>query len=614
MNRQFDNRFDELFNEKFRDFKVNPPDNILSNVKASVENPSFFKKIGRFTQDNFLVISIAVLIPAMIIGVYSFTGKSTNTDSKGKNINFIQKDNRIGENTQTATRSETPVKNEPATINKNVNKTNIISTVEAETCGLTYNLNAKSSKGKWLSYSAHGVSFSSDSDPKAMITVPKEGEYLISWTPEQGGAPENIKVKFNKVPVRQKARDTVVCSNEIDLRTCNNSQNGSWNKIKDVQFSDIHNARAHAKYTGSGTLHFIWTDNGKCSVNDTLKVLFAEKPAADIIVKPADVCFGSPVTLSAKDQNLARYEWALDNGVAADNSKSTVSVTWNKGLKHDVLLKAWNKYNCVSASTASVELSAPIDVKFDVIPAKCSNNGSVLAKPTMTNAKYRYFWMNEKKASENSRKNLAPGIYEIVVSDTKNCRKSYNVEVPGSGVVNADFYHSNYEQNPPSTVYFVNTSTIDKAMYNPEDVKFDWDFGDGQKSDEESPKHVYTNTGDYRVRLTMTHKSGCSDSYIVGDISINSSSEGFPNVFSPNGDGQNDVFKVPSAGLYNFQVIITNSKGDEIYKWSDPDGVWDGRLKGGSLASPGAYFYHVTGNYKDGKPYRSDGPVQLVRD
>ena len=53
-----------------------------------------------------------------------------------------------------------------------------------------------------------------------------------------------------------------------------------------------------------------------------------------------------------------------------------------------------------------------------------------------------------------------------------------------------------------SNFHFRNLST------GGEGVKYKWDFGDGTESELFSPKHIYTNFGRYKVKLTTTIKSG----------------------------------------------------------------------------------------------------------
>jgi hypothetical protein len=54
-------------------------------------------------------------------------------------------------------------------------------------------------------------------------------------------------------------------------------------------------------------------------------------------------------------------------------------------------------------------------------------------------------------------------------------------------------------------VDIVSTGTID-----PDDnfLRFEWDFGDGEKATGSHPIHVFTRPGDYSVRLTVTDREG----------------------------------------------------------------------------------------------------------
>jgi len=66
-----------------------------------------------------------------------------------------------------------------------------------------------------------------------------------------------------------------------------------------------------------------------------------------------------------------------------------------------------------------------------------------------------------------------------------------------------------------------------------------------------------------------------------------------PNVFTPNGDGINDIFR-PST--YSFvervDMKIYNRWGMLVFKTEDPDINWDGkRMNTDELVPPGAYYY-----------------------
>ncbi len=86
-----------------------------------------------------------------------------------------------------------------------------------------------------------------------------------------------------------------------------------------------------------------------------------------------------------------------------------------------------------------------------------------------------------------------------------------------------------------------------------------------------------------------------------------------PNVFTPNGDGLNDVFRVlgNTGGIRGYSLSIFNRWGACIFVSSDKHQGWDGRYKG-SEAPLGTYVYMLEYNV-DGIPYRQKGNFHLLR-
>lgn len=86
-----------------------------------------------------------------------------------------------------------------------------------------------------------------------------------------------------------------------------------------------------------------------------------------------------------------------------------------------------------------------------------------------------------------------------------------------------------------------------------------------------------------------------------------------PNAFSPNGDGNNDVFRVTARKFINVQEFkIFNRWGNEIFSTGDIRKGWDGTYKG-VAQDPGVYQYLVRVAYPNGKTQFLKGDVTLVR-
>ncbi len=93
-----------------------------------------------------------------------------------------------------------------------------------------------------------------------------------------------------------------------------------------------------------------------------------------------------------------------------------------------------------------------------------------------------------------------------------------------------------------------------------------------------------------------------------------------PNVFTPNGDGTNDLFKplTPYRFVKNIDIKIYNRWGTLMFETTDTDILWDGRnMSNKKMCTDGTYFYLCTVNEirKEGiTPRYLKGFIQLYND
>jgi len=85
-----------------------------------------------------------------------------------------------------------------------------------------------------------------------------------------------------------------------------------------------------------------------------------------------------------------------------------------------------------------------------------------------------------------------------------------------------------------------------------------------------------------------------------------------PNIFSPNGDGQNDVLYVRGQGIEQLTFVVYNRWGQKVFETKDPNHGWDGTING-KPAETGVYVYHVNAVLHDGMTVSRHGNVTLVR-
>jgi gliding motility-associated-like protein len=123
----------------------------------------------------------------------------------------------------------------------------------------------------------------------------------------------------------------------------------------------------------------------------------------------------------------------------------------------------------------------------------------------------------------------------------------------------------------------------------------------------------YTTSGSYSVNLIALGVNGCNDTVAYRFRIADSSGMTLPNIFSPNNDGVNDVFKPIIAGLTSMKLTIYNRYGTIIFSSDRINAFWDGRTTSGEPCSSGVYFYTIEATGFDGKTYSLNKTLTLVR-
>ena len=86
-----------------------------------------------------------------------------------------------------------------------------------------------------------------------------------------------------------------------------------------------------------------------------------------------------------------------------------------------------------------------------------------------------------------------------------------------------------------------------------------------------------------------------------------------PNIFTPNGDGVNDVFSpVIISEISSWHLIIVDRWGKVVFESSDPENYWDGINVKGEMSSDGVYFWVMTATDSFDEEYNQSGKIYLL--
>ena len=141
-----------------------------------------------------------------------------------------------------------------------------------------------------------------------------------------------------------------------------------------------------------------------------------------------------------------------------------------------------------------------------------------------------------------------------------------------------------------------------------------WIFSDKAEVDStNSIVREYTGSGSYAVTLIAFGQKVCNDTSTYRFRISDSSAISLPNVFSPNRDDINDIFKPITVGISSLNAWVYNRNGELVANWNKVQGYWDGRTASGEVCTDGVYFVVVEAQGFDGKSYKLKTNLTLVR-
>jgi gliding motility-associated-like protein len=474
-----------------------------------------------------------------------------------------------------------------------------------------------------------------DASTDSVFNVLIPGTYWVNVSVNGCSDGDTINVNFSPLPLFNLGNDTTLCQGSsliLDATTLNATyswQNATTNSTLNVSQQGI---------------YWVDVDVNGCSSRDSIVVSFTPLPSVGL-GNDTTLCQGSSLILNATTLN-ATYLWQN----ATTNSTFNVSqpgVYWVS-----VTVNGCSEIDSIDVNYLSAQF---IDLGNDT--TLCQGN-NLLLDATTSNA--TYLWQD---ASTNSTLNVSQqGVYwvevevsgcisrdSIIVSfsplpavdlgnDTTLCQGStltldattlnatylwqnattnstlnvsqqglYWVDVAVNGCSGKDTIIINF--NPLPLVNLGNDSTLcqgSNILLDATTANATYLWQDASVSS----TYYVSQPGEYTVTVMV---NGCSKS---DEIVINYSDCNevlyIPNIFSPNGDGQNDVLYARGEGVEEFVFIIYDRWGERVFETKNISDGWDGNFRG-KQCDPAVFAYYVKVVFESGIEDRRKGTITLVR-
>lgn len=442
------------------------------------------------------------------------------------------------------------------------------------------------------SVSATSYTWNTGANTSTVVVTPTTTtSYTVDVTSPGCNGTGTTTVFVNALPTVT-VNGAAICSGQMVTLTASGASNYTWTP------SGV-NGSTFAVAPTTNTTYSVIGAAGGCTNIATTDVTVTPTPT--LTVNSPTICGGS-ATLSAS--GATNYTWS-------PGGQNTSSIVVSPSTTSFYTVDAANG-SCFTTTTTMVYVNSAPPLLINVLnpspfcPGSCSTfsttsgYGSVVfdygdATGTTTNTTHCY---------------ASSGTYTVTAAGTFTSGCSLST----STIINISFL-------PVNTVTF---DVVGSAPYQlGSAISFtsygtsgNWTFGDGTSlSNAPDPIHAFNSGGNYCIKMASTTTTlGCSDSLtkcidIIEPVTIN-----IPNVFTPNGDSKNDIFKVTGSGIFDFHCVILDRWGLRMFEWDGLGGSWDGFTKTGAQAPSGTYFYIITYRTIDGKGDVVKGPLSLFKE
>jgi gliding motility-associated-like protein len=448
------------------------------------------------------------------------------------------------------------------------------------------------------SFSGAGVNSIGVFDP----TAAGEGTHLIHYdTP--AGCTDSVSITV--IPFVQAVLGGVqptYCSNDLEVAITFSPPGGV--------FSGFDAATFNPAVLPDGDYTLVYTyGQGNCQSSDTLH--FTDHPAlsTQLVVNNNPICTGGgssmQVIVNGGDPNgLVNHQW--DNGLFPS---ATVSVSPTNTTTYQVLTNDGCSDPVLDSITIVVH--PPFEPQFTFSPMQCFGDAGYAIGEVIGSGTYSFTWELPTGAVVADSVALPAGglAFVTVTNNETGCTADSLVRIPSWPVITALFSSNpnesciDFDQRNVTFIDLSNNALGGYWVINGDTVPYEFGV---------NPSYDLGHAGYYEVDLVVWNEGNCVDSMAM-DLCIRDSEAIFiADVFSPNGDGNNDVLYVRGPTINDLEFAVYDRWGAQLFRTNSVDQGWDGTVQG-ALGASGVYLYTLRARTTEGERIERTGNITLVR-
>ena len=262
---------------------------------------------------------------------------------------------------------------------------------------------------------------------------------------------------------------------------------------------------------------------------------------------------------------------------------------------------------CNSSINVVITENPAMNISNSATNATCGlMNGTATAIATGGNGVYTYVW-TPGNLSGATATNLPPGSYSVTVTDGNGCSITGTSNVGLTGTIPVDVTPPTTTIDPGQGVNLFAASSLVIPG-----ISYTWSPTVGL-SCTDCPNPIATPTVTTTYYATLTSPDGCmgTDSSKIF-VRIICGEHFIPTIFSPNGDGSNDEFRIFGECIVAMDLKIYDRWGEVVFESTNPQDTWDGTYKG-QMMNSASFIYSVNLSFIDGRFIKEKGSINLVR-
>jgi gliding motility-associated-like protein len=489
-------------------------------------------------------------------------------------------------------------------------------------CGTSVQLNANAplnGTGLWTLISGSGI-FTNAGNPQTNVNGLSPGENIFEWTIANGICPaSSSQVIIHASPQPDAAiagPDQTVCSASVTL-SGNTPINGtpSWSIVSgsgtlnnpqsaSTLLSSLTPGTTVVQYTissgvcppttdvlsinvvGSLPPASAGTDMAMCSNQVNLSATLPSGLSGNWTIISGNGQISNPAqpdaTLSASGNQSITLVWAISDGVCPANA-DTVTILFNTPPSIANAGPDITSCNAITSVTGNQPISG--------IPSwtLSSNDGTIVSVINNT-----------------AEVSGPPGSQVVLLYTISN-----GVCPSSSDQVTIQFSDYGFSANAGPDQQIIAGDSVQLGTAPQSGYTYSWTPANGL-SCQQCPNPMASPSESITYQLILTDAYGCSFSDSLKVEVDRQLDWDLPNAFSPNGDNQNDIFRIRGNGIKSSTLIVYDRWGNKVFEADGLDNGWDGTYNA-KICHPGVYVYYAEVVFLNGTIESRKGNVSMFR-